>query len=460
MEDTSDLALWLVVWMAAATAVLYGRWKSRSVGAGLVLAYLLHLWLIHWVAASFYLLPWSDFYDFELIETGFKQSAYGVLAFALGSLVLAPIMISHYRVAQRLGTSYSPHPNLPKVYMLIGCISYPLLLSGLGRVPTVNALLAVGQYFFVVGLCLACWKAWQERHRKRLIGWFGVALLLPFITITIQGFIGFGVIAAFAVLAFVASFYRPRWQLVIAGLVLGYVGLSFFGSYMRDRSEIRAAVWGGQPWRDRVERIHETIDTLEWFNPFDNGQLARIDERLNQNHLVGAAISQLATSDAYAHGETIWEAILALIPRAIWPEKPIRAGSGDLVSEYTGYQFAEGTSVGIGQVMEFYINFGSMGVILGFLSMGAIITIIDLTASQRLTSGDWQGFALWYLTGMSFLQVGGSLVEVTGTAGMSIVAALLVNKYLLSHSQRRKSSSVNALTPGLIRELQGQPPTP
>ena len=132
------------------------------------------------------------------------------------------------------------------------------------------------------------------------------------------------------------------------------------------------------------------------------------------------------------------QALLAFVPRAIWPEKPVFAGSGDLVSKYTGMQFSEGTSVGIGQVMEFYINFGTAGVIVGFLIMGIIVTFIDITAGQRLWHDDWQIFALWYLTGISFLQVGGSLVEVTSSAGASIGAALLVNKALLYRFQRRQ----------------------
>jgi len=51
---------------------------------------------------------------------------------------------------------------------------------------------------------------------------------------------------------------------------------------------------------------------------------------------------------------------------------------------------------------------------------------------------DWQNFALWYLIGISFLQVGGSLVEVTGSAGASVVVALLLNKLFLYRLQRKR----------------------
>jgi hypothetical protein len=163
----------------------------------------------------------------------------------------------------------------------------------------------------------------------------------------------------------------------------------------------------------------------------------------------------LSYSGDFAYGETFWQAVLALVPRFVWPNKPIFAGSPGLVSQYTGFTFAEGTSVGVGQIMEFYINFGTLGVTLGFLILGALITVIDATAGQRLRHGDWQGFALWYLTGISFLSVGGSLVELTSSAGASVITALLVNKYLLPHLAGKKLPFRRGvdLVPGVHRKM-------
>jgi len=138
----------------------------------------------------------------------------------------------------------------------------------------------------------------------------------------------------------------------------------------------------------------------------------------------------LENTGDFARGDTLWQALTALIPRALWPDKPTVAGSGSLVSEYTGIQFAAGTSVGIGQVMEFYVNFGTMGVVIGFLILGLIVTICDTCASERLGSGDLHGFVMWYMPGLSLLQVGGSLAEITSSVAASVFVAFLVNKYL------------------------------
>jgi hypothetical protein len=430
--------VWLAVWAAAASAVVYCRLKSASVGAGLVPVYVFNLWLIHWLAVCLYLIPGYEYYNVDVVRQGLEQSTYGIAAFAFGSLILTPFLMKLRPVRGNRNVSYEVHEKLPAAYMVVGAVSYVLLSSFLGRVPTATALVGVGQQLFIVGVCLWFWMAWWKQDIKRWIMCSAIMLLLPFITIVSRGFIGYGAMAVMTVLAFVVSFTRVSAKVLIAVCLLGYVGLSFYVSYMRDRVQIREVVWGGVPLQGRVMRVYETINTLEWFDPSNESHLTRIDERLNQNFLVGSAVEWLLLTEDYAHGETVWQALVAFVPRAIWPEKPVVAGSGELVSEHTGIRFAEGTSVGIGQVMEFYINFGTGGVVFGFLIMGVILTIIDLNAAQRLLQDDWQKFALWYLTGISFLQVGGSLVEVTSSAAASVVVALLVNKTLLYRFQRKQ----------------------
>jgi len=428
MED-SKLTELLVVWLGAVFAVAVFRARRKTAGAGLVLAYLINLWLIHWVASLIYLVPGYVNNDPHLVELGFEQSVYGIVAFAFGSLAFTPFLMS-FGLLPRASGIHDPDRNLPKAYIAFGVVSYLLMSSALGRAPTAQAIISTGQELVVVGLSLACWQAWKEHHTGKLIAWLAISLLMPFATIVTRGFIGYGAVAAFSVLVFVSIIVRSRLTVLVVGLVLGYVGLSVYVSYMRDRGEIREVVWGGQPLKDRMERVLTTMSTFEWFDPSNRDHLVRVDNRMNQSFLVGAAVDRLSEVGGYASGETLWEAVLALVPRALWPEKPVTAGSGNVVSQYTGIQFTPGTSIGIGQVMEFYINFGTLGVILGFLAMGVIVTVLDVQAAERLAVGDLHGFVLWYLPGISFLQVGGSLMEVTSSAAASLVVALLANKYL------------------------------
>src|SRR5262249_5125365 len=147
----------------------------------------------------------------------------------------------------------------------------------------------------------------------------------------------------------------PRWKIAVFGLAVGYLALSLYVTYMRDRKDIRAVVWGGEAYSSRVSTISRTLTEFEFLDIHNPDHIARIDERLNQNYLVGRAIEYLDQNpDGFAHGRTLWEAVLAVVPRAIWRDKPMVAGSGNLVTEFTGIQFVGETSVGIGHILEWY----------------------------------------------------------------------------------------------------------
>jgi hypothetical protein len=428
--DEPRLVLLLIVWLACLVAIAMMRFRQGAHGTGLVFAYLVNLWFAHWLGAAIYLFPWYNMQDWRVVQSGFEQSVYAVLALAAGSVVLAPILLSLWppRHSARV---WEPDPKLARTYLVVGATAYAALSTVLGQLPTVGSLLAAAQQLLVVGLCLICWHAWHRGRIGRLVGWLLATSLLPFATIVFTGFLGYGAVAALVIYLFVGSFVRPRWKVGVGFLILAYLGLSFYVSYMRDRSNIRDVVWGGRPLDERVEQVLQTITDIDWFDPTSEAHLWQLDRRLNQNYFIGLAEERLARGDgAYAYGATIVDSVLGVIPRAVWPEKPILAGSGDLVARYTGVRFAEGTSVGIGQVMELYVNFGTTGIVVGFLVIGTLLPIVDRWACEALEREDWRHFALWFLPGVAMLQVGGAFVEVTGTAAASIVATLAVNRFL------------------------------
>ncbi|WP_424099151.1 hypothetical protein [Moorena producens] len=438
------LIVWLITWVIATVLVIRDQWNPKVPSIGLPIIYLLSLSIIHLFGALIYAFPWYTptnpylvgFSDLARTTAGFTETTYGVIGFAYGSIILAPWILKTTKPSWLYEQLRQPSLKLPKTLIYIG-LFFLALAPILGRLPSFTAISTSGIALFIVGLCLSCWKAWQMGNQRAFMQWLLITCSMPVFTISILGFLGFGVAAASIVLVFVFNFYRPRWKLIIITLLVLLLGLSIFVTYLRDRSEIRSRVWGGESSQARVEQIWQTFREFEIFDPFKQEHLELIDMRLNQNVLIGQSVNYLKDKNVdFAHGETLLGAAIALIPRIFWPNKPVRGGSGNLVTRYTGQEFAAGTSVGVGQVLEFYINFGSWGVIIGFIIFGTLLRIIDITAGQKLIHGNWMGFTSWLLPGLGLINPGGSLVEIVAST-----AASLVFIYCLNQLYRRKKNS-------------------
>jgi hypothetical protein len=125
--------------------------------------------------------------------------------------------------------------------------------------------------------------------------------------------------------------------------------------------------------------------------------------------------------------------IISLVPRALWPDKPAVGGGGDVVTKYTGIRFAQGTSIGAGQVLEFYVNFGPWGVIGGFLIYGWLLGFMDVAISESLRHGDQRRFLFWFLIAIGLLQPGGNLMEIAASAGAAVPASYILNLLFNRH---------------------------
>ena len=166
--------------------------------------------------------------------------------------------------------------------------------------------------------------------------------------------------------------------------------------------------------------------------------------RLNQNLLVGAGISRHeAGLVELSYGGTVpwW----LLVPRAIWPDKPVVGGGGDLVTSFTGIEFAKGTSVGAGQVLEFYMNFGLLGVCIGFAVLGFVLMRLDYGIMRALAGGDMRGLILRAMPGLTLLQPGGNLVEIGVAAVAAFVVAHLILKFGLFRVVHKVSAGRRAI---------------
>jgi hypothetical protein len=361
------------------------------------------------------------------------------------------LVLSPRPVELRASTPPERQWRLPRIYVAFGLVCFLVLLPVANRIPSATALVSQGWYLAIAGLGLGCWSAWIRARPVAFGWWLAATLCLPLWTILTQGFLGYGTSAAIAVLCMIASFYRPRWRVFAATLALMFVGLSLYVTYMRDRTGIRGVVWGGAPFSERVNSLYQTLSTIEWIDFHNPDHLARITGRLDQNAQVGAAVEYIDLGLApFAYGQTLIDGVVSLVPRAIWPTKPTVVGGSALVTRYTGVVFDPTTSVGVGNVMESYISFGTIGVLVWFTLLGAVLARVDATAARHLRRAEWPRFVQWYVPGLSLLAVNGSIVELTSSVSAAIVVTLAVNSIVTRINGDRRET---------VR-LQTRPPRP
>src|SRR5262249_48830964 len=226
---------------------------------------------------------------------------------------------------------------------------------------------------------------------------------------------------------------------IVGGSLAVYIGLSIFVNYFAHRTEFRQIAWSGASTAERLSAAAEMFSDFHWFDPTDVEQLSALDKRLNQNYFVGIAAERIQQQQVeYLYGLSIWEGIIALVPRALWPEKPVYGGSGTIVRDMTGLDLEQNnTAWGVGNVMEFQINFGTPGVIVGFLIVGFLVGWLDYKAACADARGDLSRLMLCFLVAVALIQPGNSIVEMAGGSAAAAAAAFFWTWLWQFLSQRR-----------------------
>jgi hypothetical protein len=319
-----------------------------------------------------------------------------------------------------------------------GFFSYFVLVPLSGRVASLESLVSPLGALLVIGLWLRLYNADRRRQPERTVQTLALLPLLPLATLSTAGFIGYGVNWVLSVVAFLFSLSRRRFWFYVSAPVVVFLGLSFFVAYMGERTGIRELVWKENAgMTERLARISEIITNFRPLDLQSSQHVKALEERLNQNFLVGIGEQRLQSGAVgLRHGDTFpaWN----LIPRAIWPDKPDIGGGGDLVSAFTGVHFAENTSVGVGQVLEFYMNFGQAGVIAGFAILGFILTRIDARIAHALYDGDIRALLSWAMPGLTLISPGGNLSEILVACAGAIVSAQLLCATAAFGAKRRR----------------------
>jgi hypothetical protein len=418
------VALLVFIWILLSTILLGVVIRRGQRGGVLLLAYYVGLSIIHVPGVLDYL---GD-------APGLNQERETYLGFvatliSLGALLIGA-MFAKTTVEVRGG-------NVPpgargqfrrnSVAMIVaGAGIYFLVVPLTVLIPSATAVLASVGSLLPFGFWLYFYSAIQDRSLWRLLLGLAMLPLLPMSTMISGGFISNGMYWVIAVVAliYVASPWK-RYFALLAPLAF-ILGLSAAIAYFGGRSELRDAVWYEQaPVSARIGRIMQMFDNFELVDFNNPTHVQYLDSRLNQNYFVGLTIMRHEDGefDLALGGTVPW---WALVPRALWPDKPQVGGGRSIVSDFTGLTLSEGTSFGAGQPLEFYANFGWPGIIGGFCFFGYVLMRLDMVMNVAFKQSDMARLIRVALPSLSLLQPGGNLLEILVAVAAAMVAARIV----------------------------------
>lgn len=392
--------------------------RRAKLSLGLPVAYLFALHLIHVPGAVAHLFDDTRFLiGLESTAIGIRLTAIASVAFVAGVWIARTLRV-------RLPEKTPADRRSFWTFAVLGGWGFTYGLSSLRQIPTLGAGVDKAGGIWMLGVMLGLRDAVRRRNRAHMALWLAALAVFPLVTLMFSGFLSYGSTAVIVVLASLTITARSIARVFLTTAVAVVLGVSLFVTYFQNRTELRETVWGGAALEDRVDVSAGLVTNFQLFDFSNREHLLALDMRLNQNYFAGRAAARLKNGEVeYLRGASIVEGVLALVPRALWPGKPIYAGSPKIVGEMTGLTLSQTTSFGVGNVMEFHINFGIPGVLLGFAVLGFGLAWLDRRAAICDASGNVGRTVVFFLPAVALIQPNGSFIELIGGAGAAFFAA-------------------------------------
>src|SRR4051794_36488014 len=297
----------LILWIGLLVALLAFAVGPPGRGGALTLAYFLDMSLIHVPGVVVFLDDVTGFGDVGDTSHGFELTLAGMAAFVAGAVaarLTGQKSLETFRRSSEPGVGFEGSGWRA---LAVGAGAYLRLSSVFGRLASATAILSSFPNLLILGFWMLFYRTGSPVEGRRGLLALGLLPLLPLTTLVTGGFLGYGVNWVLGVLAFYYVEARRRLWIFLASPLLVVIGLSVFVTYMSQREAIRDVVWYEQAgFFERLERISRVITDFQLLDLSSDAHLAAIDDRLNQNALVGAAMAghQAGFYD-FAYGGTV-----------------------------------------------------------------------------------------------------------------------------------------------------------
>ncbi len=247
-------------------------------------------------------------------------------------------------------------------------ISYLFDILSFFGLPGVSSILSFTQYLKYVGGICYLFAPSGINYSLLFLAYFSLAREAVMSSVFLDFFMWSTYLYLIASLRYRLSLkVRLSFILIAAPLLILIQSIKF---------EYRQATWSGKR-SSGVGLLKELAEKKqrEQNDPFANSEgVIRTVGRLNQGWHLGMVLKWVPKHQSLSNGEDFLGDIQgSILPRFFFPEKK-EIGSRDKFYKYTGHKLTGGTSMTIGVLGDFYVNFGRWGSFVGLFILGACVS--------------------------------------------------------------------------------------
>ncbi len=247
-----------------------------------------------------------------------------------------------------------------------------------------------------------------------------------------------GVVSQFAGIFFITVCLRRKFS-HLWGLVIFVIGLSAIQSVKSDyRFFMQANLGSGMS-----ERIECLMNLLFLRYSSQNDETMKVDERERDlaqgfarvgDNSLETVLEQSPSKVPFWNGETYAVIPYFIIPRFLWPEKPVREfwnkyGKVYGILSEDDYQ----TAVGVGYLAEAYMNYGFVGIYLLSFGFGIAIAFLERCTAVFMGGPSMLGFIVFLLPVIGYSSDLGSMVS---SLALATGLMVILNGVLKSNGTR------------------------
>jgi hypothetical protein len=276
-------------------------------------------------------------------------------------------------------------------------------------------------------------------------------IIIIFLQTAITAILGAALINFIVFSMFFLMFYSLRYKITLKSkisiIVIALVFLSVFQSL---KSQYRLLTWEeGKSWQSKLEwqsKLAILIDviTLDSFiSVFDtdignNKSFIQTVHRLNQGWQTSMVVNHIPKHVNFENGNALIDDIISsVMPRFLMPNKRV-VNDYKRFNYYTGHTLNDQTSMSIGVIGDFYINFGFYGTIISMFVFGYFIARLTLWFYKKYIIYNpidlvWLPFLFSYL-----IRPGNELYMVINHLIKAFIVFFIIRRFLYPNIKKKR----------------------